>query len=134
MPTMFITGSAARNLIRAYDPDMTVPAAVEILRQSALNATQLDERTDRGDFFYRVADLGGRLVVRGGDPDYGLVAVAYVRDRNRSVEQAVVDVAKSRIRAAMEADQEWDVNAEARRQLRVERHAAHLKEQEDLAE
>lgn len=133
MPTMFITASAARHLARAYDDEMTIATATETLRQSALDATLIDERTDEGDYLYRVEDLGGRLIVRDGDPDYGLVAVAFIRDRRRKIDQSLVNAAKANILSALSLARESDVQHEARRQLRDERRAAIEKEQEEQA-
>jgi len=107
MPTMNITVMAARNLITARNPDMSVEVAMKVLEEAALTAELLDERTASGELLYRVADLGGRLIVKDSDPDYGLVAVAFARDkrkRPKPVEASDIEAAKETIRASVEEE------------------------------
>jgi len=101
---MWITETAARNLITSRNPDMTVEVAMAILKEAASTATLLDERTESGELYFAVPDLGGRLIVKDTDPEFKYVVVAFARDRKKPASQADVSVAKEIIRASVASE------------------------------
>ena len=99
-----ITLAAARHLISSRNPDMSIEVATQILEDSAESAILMNERTETGELYYSVPDLGGRLIVKDTDPDIEFVVVAFVRDRKPRgavVNQGEVALAREIIRASV---------------------------------
>jgi hypothetical protein len=85
MSSIHITVNAAKNLISCRDKTMAVNVATELLIRESKTAELTDETTTTGDLIYRVPNLGGKLIVkevpRERESDYGLIAVAFIRER-----------------------------------------------------